>query len=430
MKDSEFRKLLEKLEGEMGEKGKETLSREIGDGLNVEIRKGKKGTTHRFFTKYTIKSKGRRRGTKPLGIYPETSLREARRGALEAQESAAKGEDPHPPKAEKAERKKAIANIPTFNGNIPTFTQAARIVHTIHEEAENAKVKTLKEKWRRFENHTFPAFGDKPVDQIEYLELRDLIKSKTMPTRNRLYPEAREVFDYCHGEGWINENPARDPRLLLGLPQPYKVHKVKHHARVPEKEVASVLRRIRAGDEKRCVRLGFLWMALNGTRKNETYNARWDQIVTDEESGLLCWNPLDHDMKNGDAWLVPLSKQAKEILEEAEELKDGSGYIFPSENGGRMSDMRFNRALRRIGVTGEGGSVHGFRGLYSTFLKKKRYPQEVCKLAISHKIGDAVEAAYLGSLLDLRLEAAQEWADFIIPEAQETAKVISIRANA
>ena len=108
------------------------------------------GGARRWALRITIRGKRRELG---LGGYPLVPLAEARHEALEMRRVARKGGDP------RADRKRR-------RGNVPTFAEAARIVH-----AEKFKGwKNAKHTWQwitTLEQYVFPAIGNRQVNEID-----------------------------------------------------------------------------------------------------------------------------------------------------------------------------------------------------------------------------------------------------------------------
>jgi integrase len=68
---------------------------------------------------------------------------------------------------------------------------------------------------------------------------------------------------------------------------------------------------------------------------------------------------------------------------------------------------------------------HGFRGLASTILHEKEYPDEYIELQLAHAPRNAVSAAYNHAQhLKGRTKMMQDWADFL-EQTQRGAKVLS-----
>jgi len=82
------------------------------------------------------------------------------------------------------------------------------------------------------------------------------------------------------------------------------------------------------------------------------------------------WNIPAHKMKMKEPHLVPLCRQAVEILRELQPYTGASRYVFPS---GRtftrpMSNNAILAALRRMGYDKETMTGHGFRAMARTIL--------------------------------------------------------------
>ena len=119
-------------------------------------------------------------------------------------------------------------------------------------------------------------------------------------------------------------------------------------------------------------------------------------------------------MKGGREHRQPLSDAAVAVLEQAREIRDGSGLIFPSPSrpGRPLSDMALARLLRAVGIA-EKTTTHGFRSSFRTWSSEHAdAPREACELALAHRVGSAVEQAYARSdLLEKRRALMQQWAD-------------------
>ncbi len=114
--------------------------------------------------------------------------------------------------------------------------------------------------------------------------------------------------------------------------------------------------------------------------------------------------------------VVPLPRQAVEILREMENLSGKGQYVFPSVRGrGRpMSENSVNAALRRMGfkdvMTG-----HGFRAMARTVLVERLgYPAEYVEQQLAHSVRDPLGRAYnRTTYLEQRREWLQAWADYL-----------------
>ena len=119
-------------------------------------------------------------------------------------------------------------------------------------------------------------------------------------------------------------------------------------------------------------------------------------------------------MKSGREHRVPLSKPALKLLrslpgDRGDRAADE--YLFAGMHG-PLSDMSLTAVLRRMQVT---ATAHGFRSTFRDWVSERtEHSGEVAEMALSHAIGDKVEAAYRrGDLLDKRAALMNDWASFL-----------------
>ena len=109
---------------------------------------------------------------------------------------------------------------------------------------------------------------------------------------------------------------------------------------------------------------------------------------------------------------VPLSGRALEVLHEARELADGSGWVFPSPTGKALSDSTLSKLCRENDI---GCVPHGMRSSFRDWTAEcSDAPREVCELALAHVNSDRVEAAYRRTdLFERRRKLMDDWARYI-----------------
>lgn len=164
-------------------------------------------------------------------------------------------------------------------------------------------------------------------------------------------------------------------------------------------------------------------------RPNELRTAEWEHI--DLESREWRYTVT----KTNTLHVVPLSRQAIEILTELKTLTGKGRYVFPSErtpNGSRaMSEMAMIVALRRLGITKEEMTVHGFRAMARTILDEVlKFRPDFIEHQLAHSVRDANGRAYnRTSHLPERHKMMQAWADYLDNLKQKT-NVIALRKMA
>jgi integrase len=119
--------------------------------------------------------------------------------------------------------------------------------------------------------------------------------------------------------------------------------------------------------------------------------------------------------------LVPLSRQAVEVIDTLRVLTGESPYVFPNVRGFRrpMSENALGYMLNRAGYFGR-HVPHGWRATFSTEMNtRRRGDGDVIELMLAHVKRDKVRAAYdRAAHLSLRRIIAQEWADTLMDGLQ------------
>ena len=114
---------------------------------------------------------------------------------------------------------------------------------------------------------------------------------------------------------------------------------------------------------------------------------------------------------------MPLSRQAKKILEQLHTLTGRGKYLFPSERGASrpLSDNGVRTALRTIGYSNEVMVPHGFRAMARTLLDEVlEYRIEWIEQQLAHVVKDPNGRAYNRTKhLKQRAEMMQHWADYL-----------------
>ncbi len=361
-----------------------------GNGLHLFI--GRTGNRS-WVQRVTI---GGRRRDIGLGGYPAVSLKQARRQATLNRETIADGRDPL------AERRRST--IPTFREAAQTVHQANRPRWRNHRHAAS---------WlQTLERHAFPKIGSMPVDTIgraDVLSVLTPIWTTTPETARRVRQRMRTVFRWAMAHETMESNPAGEAidGALPSLP------KVKAHLRaLPYRETGEALRTVDASQASPASKLCLRFLVLTAVRSGEARGASWDEIDTDR----AVWTVPASRMKAGEEHRVPLSTQAREVLEEARRLRDDSQLCFPSplRPGHMLSDMTLTNVLRKTGLA-ELTTVHGFRTSFRTWtMEQTDTPWEVAEAALAHRLGDAVAQAYARSdLFGQRRTLMQLWADYL-----------------
>jgi integrase len=365
-----------------------------GGGLYLEISpKGSK----LWRWKYRFAGKEKRLA---LGVYPETSLAEARASHTEARKLLSSGVDPGVQrKVEKLVRREGGGN---------TFGAIALEMLTLRSKknAQSTVVRNL----RIIEKDLIPYIGDRPITELSAPELlvvlRKMEKRGAVETAHRARGIAGMVFRYAIATGRAERNPAAD--LIGALESP----STEHFASITEPaQVGPLLRALWDYDGSIAVRAALKLAPMLFARPGELRAARWSDIDLD-----ACeWRYIA--AKTGTPHIVPLAIQAVDVLRELKLLTGRGEYVFPSLQGkGRpMSENTINAAMRRMGFDSKTMTGHGFRAMARTILDEVLgFRPDYIEHQLAHAVRDPNGRAYNRTAhLAERRKMMQSWADYL-----------------
>lgn len=320
-----------------------------------------------------------------------------------------------------AKKKLIIGSDPAEKKRSNTFSEVFREWHRIAIKGVYTDKYAYNTELRI--NPLLEVLGSKKIKEVTAVEilsvLRTLEDRGTIDLAHRARQVCDQVFRYAIGSGLTDRNPARD---LQGLLRP---HKTKHYAKITDPE--QVGRLMRDIDRVKVLlrREMLKFHALTFVRPVEIRHAEWKEIEWDKKE----WRIPAAKMKERQAHIVPLSRQALEILlTVAPYTQHADRYIFPSSPtrcSTSISDATEIKPLRKMGYTKEIFTPHGFRGMASTLLHENRWDSVLIEKQLSHTIGSSVAQAYNDAeYLDERRKMMQWWADYLDRLAKKTTKTL------
>ncbi|HAF43522.1 MAG TPA: integrase [Gallionellaceae bacterium] len=383
-----------------------------GDGLILVVR-----TTGAKLWQLRYRFGGKEK-TLSIGEYPLVPLATARENAFKARQSIREGVDPSAAK-QAARAALAMQSEQKQHDARSVFEVVAREWFEKHRLSlkweDNHSSKIL----GRLEKDIFPWLGKRPVAEITAPELLSVIRKiearGALETAHRALSECGRVFRYAVASGLAERDPSGD---LKGALPPYR--KDNHFAAITDpKVVGELLRDIEGYSGTHVVRAAFALSPRVFLRPGELRKLEWEWI--DFESAMITVPPSAHKTgkKTQAPHLVPLSRQAIQILKEIQPLTGNGKFVFPSERDKNrpMSDNGVRSAMRRMGWTGEEMTPHGFRALASTILDNLGYKQEWIERQLAHDEHNKVKAAYKRDLflmyLPERKRMMAEWSDYL-----------------
>jgi len=357
-----------------------------------------------------------------LGIYPEVSLKDARQRRDDARKQLANGIDPgQNRKAMKSAKADRAAN---------SFEVIAR--EWFQKKSPGWAKSNSSKIIARLEKDAFPWLGDRPIADITPPELLKTLRRVegrgAVETAHRIKSYCSQIFRYAIATGRAERDPSADLKDALETP------KLNHRSAITEpKLVGQLLRALKDYQGTLVTRSALQLAPLVFVRPGELRQAEWSEIDLDKAE----WNIPAEKMKGWvrkgitSAHIVPLSKQAVEVLSELQPLTGSERFVFPSARSKDrpMSDNAVLSALRRMGFAKEIMSGHGFRAMARTILDEVLHVRpDYIEQQLAHAVRDPLGRAYNRTThLTERREMMQQWADYL-DQLAKGAEILDLKA--
>jgi len=374
-----------------------------GGGLHLYI-----STAGGKLWRYRYEIDGREK-TLSIGKYPAVSLQDARSARDLARSKLANGQDPS--LAKRADR-------------LTYRAQAGQTFETIAREWHTANVR----RWTPVHaadvltsliRDVFPAIGPLPVNSITAPQILTVIRQiearGSIETASRIRQRISAAFVYAITTGRGENDPAAIIKGALS-------HRTKGRQRAITDLAAArqIIKDVDASPGYAVTKLAIRLLALTALRPGVITSTPWAELP---EGGTVWTVPasrmkLSLERKSDEAHdhLVPLSRQAVEIIDTLRTITGGGPLCFPNTRHAHrpMSENAMGYAMNRAGYHHR-HVPHGWRSTFSTIMNE-RYPADraIIDLMLAHVPTNAVEGAYnRAQHLARRIELAQLWADLI-----------------
>ncbi len=336
-----------------------------------------------------------------LGVFPGVTLAKAREDRDSARKLVSQGKDPS------LERKKKKLAQAQAAGN--TFEFVAREFLTKKKYPDS----TVEE---RLVKHVFPKIGSFLISEITPPQVLAVVQplddSGKNQTARRCLQTCGQVFRYAVITGRCAVDPTRDLRGALAISDPG------NYAAITEpKQVGPLLLMIDGYGGTLTVRCALKLAPRVFVRPGELRKWKWEEVDFDAAEWRFVLSKQRRGKRKREL-IVPLSRQALEILRILKPITGNSKYVFPSVRKGSdkpISDNTINAALRIMGVPPEEMCGHGFRAMARTILAEVLHvASEVIELQLGHLLKNPNGTAYdRTSFLPERREMMQKWADYL-----------------
>lgn len=334
--------------------------------------------------------------TASLGQFPHVTLKEANSRLAEIKSKRARGVDPNDEK-----RRARAAEAHTFEATARAWVEVI---------GRSQKAKTNADILSRLEKHVFPTLGRIPIAAITSpLALpifEGIVARGHVHAAKRVLQYCSAISDYAQAKGLVTGNVFGPLRGCL--PAENKQH---FAAITAPKEFGRLLVAIDEYEGDIITRFALKLAPLFFLRSTELRTLKWSQVNWDEK--IIEMKATDKKEKRDH--IVPLCRQALQLLSELRALTGNSDYILASSITGRaLSNMTLNVALRRMGFAKHEMTTHGFRAAARTMLAERLgFHSDQIELQSARKVRDGMGDTYNRTQwLAERTRMMQDWADY------------------
>ncbi|WP_310625166.1 integrase arm-type DNA-binding domain-containing protein [Limnohabitans sp.] len=384
----------------------------LGDsgGLYLEV---SPAGAKRWFLKYRKDGTGDKAGRvvetrMALGNYPAVSLAQARKARDAAKAVKTQGLDPV--QARRVDKLKAKALEGDTLADVVAEYMAVRSPEWSASHRDRCQ--------RIIDRDLLPKLGPRIMRDIGAPELVMVLRAIEQRNTLGVLVKARALCSAIWGFG-VSVGKA-NTNIATGLRKVFKAAPERHFAAITEPARFGVLlRHIQGYQGGAVVKAALQLTPLVFQRPGEVRGMAWAEV--DLEKAL--WTIPPERMKrekagkvNGAPHLVPLSRQAVEILRQLHPLTGGGVMVFPGERSHErpMSDNTIRTALMALGFAKEEHTAHGFRASARTMLAERlNFDPLVIEAQLAHAVPDTLGTAYNRTkYLDQRTAMMQQWADY------------------
>ncbi len=260
----------------------------------------------------------------------------------------------------------------------------------------------------RLEKDVFPVIGWKSIKEVSVQDMIQILKKieerGAVTVAQRINGYCVEIFDYAISMSICEINVA------VGRAKVLKNHTQHNRKFIKEKELYGFLQNLYEYDDFNLTTLSVKLLLLTLQRPGEVRNAKRSEIDFDKK----IWHIPQERMKMKRDHLVPLPRQAVEILRVIQKISGNYEFLFPSKISTKkpMSDVSMIKMMKKFS---DGGMTpHGVRHLGSTILNENGFNSDWVERQLSHVEGNKVRGVYnKAEYLEGRIEMMQWWADYL-----------------
>lgn len=329
-----------------------------------------------------------------LGAWPDVSLKDARERRDAARKLIAAGIDP-------VQKRRAETNAAA-----ETFEAVAR--EWLAGQHKVLAASTYAHQIARLETYVFPRVGSVPVGELtapQLLAALRRIEAKGVgETAHRVRALCSQVLRFAIASGRAERDVAHDLRGAL-----HPVDEGGFAGITDPAKFGALLRAVDGYDGQPATAAALRLLPLVFVRPGELRGLERKEL---DLPGAM-WRVPAERTKGRREHLVPLSRQAVDILRDVLTLTGKGRFVFPAIGPAErpISDNTLNSALRRLGYSSDVHVAHGFRKSASTLLNERGFESDHIEMQLAHLDGSVRGIYNKAKWLEFRVPMMQAWAD-------------------
>ena len=355
-------------------------------------------------------SYGGKRKSTSFGIYPKTTLKEAREKREEAREFLSKNINP--------------ISVKRIKRASEALTLDMIINEWLELRAKSSSEATIIQNRRMLNNITnwLGNIAIKDIKRVDIINILEKIQNKgVIETAHRLLSLMNKIYMFAVTKEYTEHNIIADiDKKSVLVPSNKNIH---HPAITSPDEIKELLKDINSMGEKYKSNISVIFIfkiiPYVFVRSENIRLMRWNEL--DLQKGI--WEIPKEKMKTHIDFVCPLSRQAVDIIKQIEPYsRHRSEFVFPSPfkadrgiSGATLSDT-----LNKLGYQNR-HTFHGFRSMFSTityeYYKEHGFHSDIIESCLAHKEKNRVKAAYNREskykYFEEKKELMQWWADWL-----------------
>ena len=369
----------------------------LSDGYGLSLRVKPSGSKSWLFN--YIKPASKKRAFISFGIFPDVSLRRARKMRINARTLLLDHIDPQQQRM----------NDDGHRKQDPAHTLRAIFYKWLETRKKSLTPRYISNIEKSFIAYVFPTLGEMCINDITspiaIKALGPLSEQEKYESIRRTCGRLNQVMNFAVNSGLIESNRITSIKDTFPAPQVNNFPSIKPEA------FKALLAELKTIGMKTQTRNLLMFQLHTMVRPNEAARAEWKEI--DLKNGT--WTIPSDKMKRRKDHIIILSKQAITLIKSQMNYRFQSSYVFPSyiDTAVHMSTEAVNNVIKKSSFKGKVVS-HGFRTLASTILNENRHDPELIEVALAHSDKNKVRAVYnRADYIEPRRVMMQWWSDYI-----------------